>query len=132
MKLNEDKCHLILFGASKERVVIHISETQIEENDEEKLLGKGLDKNLSFKKHVQMLYKTASQKLHALACISVFKEPEKLKLSMKKCRYVPVNNCPLIWMFHDINLSNKINKIYERSVRIACKVNVSSSAPKPM
>ena len=83
MKLNEDKCHLILFGANKERVNIHIGEAQIEESDEEKLLGINLDKKLSFKKHVQTLCKKASQKLHALTRISVFVEPEKLKLLMK-------------------------------------------------
>ena len=60
MKLNEDKCHLILLGASKERVHIHLGEAQIEENDEEKLLGITLDKKLSFKKHVQTLCKKAS------------------------------------------------------------------------
>ena len=39
MKLNEDKCHFILFGASNERANIHFGESQIEESGEEKLLG---------------------------------------------------------------------------------------------
>ncbi len=49
MKLNEDKCHFILFGTNKGKVDIHLGEAQIEENDEEKLLGIDLDKKLSFK-----------------------------------------------------------------------------------
>ena len=57
MKLNEDKCHSILFGASKERANIHVGEAQIEESDEEKLLGITLDKKLSFRNHVKTLCK---------------------------------------------------------------------------
>ena len=116
--MNEDKCHLILLGASKERVHIHLGEAQIEENDEEKLLGITLDKKLSFKKHVQTLCKKASQKLHALARISIFMEPEKLKLLMKTFVMSKFSYCSLIWMFHDGNLNNKINRIYERALRI--------------
>ena len=71
IQLNEDKCHFILFGASKERANIHVGEAQIEESDEEQLLGITLDKKLSFKNHVNTLCKKASQKLHALARISI-------------------------------------------------------------
>ena len=49
MKLNEDKCHFIFFGASNERANIHVGEAQIEESGKEKLLGITLDKKLSFK-----------------------------------------------------------------------------------
>ena len=52
MKVNEDKCHLIFFGTSKEKANMHVGEEQIEESDDEKLLGITLDKKLSFKKHV--------------------------------------------------------------------------------
>ena len=55
MKLNEDKCHLILFGASKDGVDIEGGEAQIEESDEEKLLGIAVDKKLSLK-HVSKRY----------------------------------------------------------------------------
>ena len=52
MKVNEDKYHLIIFGTCKEKVNMHVGEVQIEESDDEKLLGITLDKKLSFKKHV--------------------------------------------------------------------------------
>ena len=29
------------------------------------------------------------------------------------------NYCPLVWMFHDRNLNNKINKMHLRALRIA-------------
>ena len=121
MKLNEDKCHFILFGTSKERANIHIAEAQIEESGEEKLLGIALDKKLSFKNHVKTICKKASQKLHALARISIYMEPEKLKLLMKTFVMSQFSYCSLIWMLHDRNLNNKINRIHERALRIAYK-----------
>ena len=33
--------------------------------------------------------------------------------------------CPLVWMFCDKSLNNKINHIHEKALRIACKNNVS-------
>lgn len=57
-KLIEEKLnHLIIFGANKENVDIHIGNMKIEEIDEEKLLGIILAKKLSFKKHFQTLSK---------------------------------------------------------------------------
>ena len=34
--------------------------------------------------------------------------------------------CPLIWMFHSRGVNNKINYLYERSLRIVYKDNISS------
>ena len=125
MKLNEEKCHLIIFGANKEKVYMHVGEAQIEESDDEKLLGITLDKKLSFKKHVQTLCKKDCQKLHALTRISIFMEPKKLKLLMKTFIMSHFSYCSLIWMFHDRNLNSKINKIHEKALRIAYKDNIS-------
>ena len=49
MKLNEDKCHLIIFGIREEKVSMHAGDVQIEETDDEKLVGITLDKKLTFK-----------------------------------------------------------------------------------
>ena len=57
MKLNEDKYHLIIFGTREEKVSMHVGEVQIEDSDDEKLLGITLDKKLTFKKHVQTICK---------------------------------------------------------------------------
>ena len=120
MKLNEEKCHLIMFGANKEKVNMHIGEAQIEESDDEKLLGITLDKKLSFKK----LCKKGSQKLLALTRISIFMDPKKLKLLMKTFVMSQFSYCSLIWMFQDRNLNNKINKIHEKALRITYKENI--------
>ena len=47
-------------------------ENNIIENRTDKLLGVLIDNELKFDKHVENLYKNASQKLHALARISKY------------------------------------------------------------
>ena len=119
MKLNVDKCHLMIFGEKRRKVKIHIAEAVIEESDEETLLGITLDTKISFKSHVQSLCKKASQKLHALSTISIFMDSNKIKLMMNAFVLSHFSYCPLIWMFHDRKIDNKINKIQERALRIA-------------
>ena len=36
------------------------------------------------------------------------------------------NYCPLVWMFHDRNLNNKINKLHERALRLLYKDDFST------
>ena len=36
------------------------------------------------------------------------------------------NYCPLVWMFHNRKLNNKINKLHERALRIVCRNDNSS------
>ena len=77
MKLNEEKCHLMIFGAKgSNETTIKIGETCVKESAEENLLGITFDQSLSLKQHVQVLCKKASQKLHALARISRYMDTE--------------------------------------------------------
>ena len=69
MKLNPDKCHLLIFGEKNTDVSLQIGGTLITKSVEEKLLGVMLDKLLDFKSHVNSLRKEARQKLHALTRI---------------------------------------------------------------
>ena len=80
-----------------------------------------IDKNLNFKSHVSNLCKRASQKLHALARVSAFMNPDKLRLLMNSFIKSQFSYCPLIWMFHDRALNAKVNKIQERALRIVYK-----------
>ena len=63
MKLNGDKCHLMVFGDKSNDVTLNIGSITIKESTEEKLLGVILDKNLCFKQQVKSICKKASQKL---------------------------------------------------------------------
>ena len=71
MRLNSEKCHLMIFGEKSNNLSMKIGNTTIKESTEEKLLGVTLDKHFSFKTHVQSLCKKASQKHHAISSIYI-------------------------------------------------------------
>ena len=112
MKLNGDKCHLMIFGEESNDLSIKIGNTTIIESIEERLLGVILDKKLSFKTHVRSLSKKAGQKLHALSRISYLLDSEKLKHIMRAFTMSQFNYCPLVWMFcEDILITRLITFI---------------------
>ena len=80
-----------------------------------------IDKKLNFKSHISSLCKRASQKLHALARVSTFMDPGKLRLLMNSFINAQSSYCHLIWMFHDRYLNAEVNKIHERALRIVYK-----------
>ena len=121
MKLNEDKCHLMIFGGKSDEVYVKIGEANVKESKEEKLLGIMFDQTLSFKQHVKTLCKKASQKLHALARISCYMDTEKLKQVMQAFVLSHFRHCLLVWMFNDRTLNHRINHIHERLLRFAYK-----------
>ena len=96
-------------------------EAIVEESSEERLLGVTIDKNLNFKIHASNLCKRISQKMHALARVSLFMDHDKLQLLMNNFIKSHVSYCLLIWMFHDRGLNSKVNKIQERALRIVYK-----------
>ena len=87
----------------------------------QKLLGITIDSELKFGIHVNNICNKASWKLHALATISRFMTPQKLKMIMKAFVLSQFNYCPLVWMFHSREINNRINRIHERALRIAYK-----------
>ena len=52
MKLNQDKCLLLVSGHKHETVWAKIGETKIWESNKQKLLGVVIDINLNFEEHV--------------------------------------------------------------------------------
>ena len=125
LRLNGEKCHLMIFGEKSNDLSIKIGNTTIKESTEEKLLGVTLDKQLSFKTHVQSLCKKASQKLHAISRISYLLDTEKLRQVMRAFILSQFSYCPLVWMFCNRHLNNKINHIHKKALSIAYKDSVS-------
>ena len=75
MKLNEDKCNLMIFGAKgSNETTIKIGEACVKESTEENLLDITLDQSLSFKQHVKALSKKASQKQHRTQIFQILKK----------------------------------------------------------
>ena len=70
MRLNQDKCHLLVFGQKHETVWAKIGETKIWESNKEKLLGVVININLNFDEYVFDLSKKAGRKLTVLARLS--------------------------------------------------------------
>ena len=52
-------------------------------------------------------------------------EPEKLILFMKTFISSRFDSYPLVWIFQVRKFNKKMNRIYERDLRIACKGNAS-------
>ena len=113
--LNNDKCNLL--------VTNHDEDISITLGNEiitgwVKLLCVKVDSKLDFTEHVSSICKKASLKLHALARISKFMSKDKLRILTKSFVESQFGYCPLIWMFHNRTLNNKINKLHERALRL--------------
>ena len=126
MKLNPDKCHLLIFGEENTDVSVQVGATLITEFVEEKLFGITLEKHLDFKSHVNSLCKKARQKPHELACISSYVDVEKLRIMINTFVVSQFSYCPLVRMVHDRSVSKKINIIHERALRISNKDSFSN------
>ena len=120
LKLNADKCHLLVSGHSKD-IYINVEEEIIECEPSVKLLGVTLDSKLNLNEHVSKICKKASQKLHALARISNYICQDKLRMIMKAFIESQFGYCPLVWMFHSRTLNNRINRLHERALRLVYK-----------
>ena len=126
MKSNDDKCHLII--ANHSNLSLNLEHDPIQSSDFVKLLGVTIDKQLHFKEHVSKLIKKGNQKLHALARVSKYLNQDKLNFLMKSFIQSQFNYCPIVWMFHNRTLNNKINRLHERALRIVYNEDLGDDA----
>ena len=90
----------------------------------EKLLGV----QPNFNNHLERIIKKASRKVHVLARITPYMCISKRKLLMKAFFKVQFSYCPLVWMCHSRSMNNKIDRLYERCLRIIHNDKKSSFA----
>ena len=126
MKLNSDKCHLLISGFKYQSHWAMVGKDQIWESSYEKLLGVTLDKDLKFNLHISNICSKAGRKLTALGRISKLIPFDKRKVLFKAFIESQFAYCPLTWMFHDRRLHNKINRLHERALRIVYKDDLST------
>ena len=82
-----------------------------------KLLGVTVDNKLSFELHPNLVFIRVSQKLHALAIVSMYiSKKAKLRVIMKAFVMSQFRHGPLVWMCHSRTLNNKINELHERAL----------------
>ena len=81
MKLNDDKCHLLVSGHKYENVWTQIGKAKIWESKTQKLLGVEIERTLNFDEHVKSLCKKAGRKLSVLSRLSSYMTKTKKDLN---------------------------------------------------
>jgi len=118
MKLNTDKCHLLISGNKHEHIYAKVGHDVIWESNSVKLLGVTIDNDLKFDKHVSNICLKANRKLSALARVSKFLSFQKRRTLFKSFIESQFKYCPIFWMFHGRQINKKINNLHERALRI--------------
>ena len=113
MKLNTDKCHLLL--NSQEPNTLRIGDFHINNSLSEKILGITFDCKLKFNKRIEDICQKISKKLNALARLAPYMETTKKRI-MNAFFKSQFNYCPLVWMFCSRSLNTKINRLHERCI----------------
>ena len=126
MKLNEEKCHLLIAGHKYENIWAMVGNSRIWESQKEKLLGVHIDNDLNFKYHIDQICKKAGNKLSALARVRHHFSFEKRRMLMKTFIESQFAYCPLVWMFHGRVINSRINRLQERAIRIVYDDQTSS------
>ena len=83
MKLNGDKCNLLICGHKFESMVCKIEGALVIETQLVKLLGIKIDSQLTFNTHLEIVCKKASQKLNALSRLCAIIPFDKRKVLMQ-------------------------------------------------
>jgi len=100
MKLNTEKCHLIVSGHRYEEQWVKIGEDKIWEEKSVKLLGVAIDNELKFDSHVKDICLIANRKLSALLRLNSYLSFEKKRILYKAFVESQFKYCSLSWRFH--------------------------------
>ena len=96
MKLNTDKCHLLL--NRQDQNFLKIGNFNIKNSFSEKLLGITFDCKLKFSNLIEDICKKATRKLNARSRIVPYMDISIRKILMNVFFRSQFNYCPLIWM----------------------------------
>ena len=118
MQLNSSKCKLLVCGYKFECMLCNVENSNIIESSEVKLLGIKIDSKLTFDSHMDMICKKASQKLNALSRLCGILPFHRRKMLMHAFFSSQFCYCPLVWMFDDRKINNRINNLQYRALRI--------------
>ena len=125
IKLNTDKCHLLL--NMQDQNFLKIGNFNIKNSFSEKLLDITFDGKLKFSNHIEDICKKATRKLNALSRIVPYMDISRRKILMNAFFRSQFNYCLLIWMWYNRSLNHKINRLHERCLRIIYSGKKSSS-----
>ena len=94
MKLNQDKCHLLVSGYKHENITAQIGEVKIWESSKQNSLGVVIDTDLSFNKYVSSLCKKDGKELSVLSRLSNLMSFQQRRLLMKSFLESQFEYCP--------------------------------------
>ena len=127
IKLNQDKCHLLVSGYKHENIWARIGEVKIWESSKQKLLGVVIDRDLTFNEYVSSLCKKAGSKLSVVSRLSNLMSFQQRRLLMKSFVEAQFGYCPLVWMFHGREINRKINHIHEDPFALPIEITIALS-----
>ena len=126
MKLNKDKCHLLIAGHKYENLWVAVGGTKVWEENTQTMLGIQIENNLFFDKHVIGLCKGAGRKLSVLKRLARILHFQIRRILIQSFFNSQFSYCPLIWMFINRGTNHRINRLQERSLRILYKDDISA------
>ena len=116
LKDNPDTCHCLL--SKNDNFEANINENRVSNTRFAKLLGVTFDNQLNFNHHISKIWKTASNKLYALARVSHYMDKDKRRILFNSLFLSQFKYCPLLWMNHNKSINKKINNLHERALRL--------------
>ena len=96
MKLNPDKCKLLVCGHKYEVMIGNVAGANVIESHNVRLLGIRIDSDLRFNEHVKSICKKASNKLSALSRLCTILPLKRRKTLMHAFFISQFSYCPLI------------------------------------
>ena len=126
IKLNTDKCHLLISGNKNEQMWAKLDRDIVWESNDVKPLRTTLNSNLKFDKHVPNICSRTNRKLSALTRVAKFLPFKKRRILFKTFIESLFKYCPLAWMFQGRQINDKINKLHEKALRTVYNDTITS------
>ena len=124
MKLNTDKCHLLVAGHKFEHTWVRVGPNKIWEDHSVRLLVT-IGNELKFDKHVLNIIKKGNSKLSTLSRLTKFMTLQKKWTLYKAFVESQLKYCPLTSMFHGCKTNYKINRLQELALRLIYNDHIS-------
>ena len=99
------------------------------ESNDVKLLEIAIDNNRKFDNNVSNICSKADRKRRVLTRVVKFLLIKKKRILFKTFIESQFKYCPLLWRFYERQINDKINKLYERTLRVVYN-NATTSIEK--
>ncbi len=126
MQANPDKFQAMVLSRNDVHMDFNVNGTIIKCDDVVKLLGCYLDKKLTFENHVSHLCKKSAKQLNVLRRLSKVLDHEGLLKIYDAFFASNFNYCPVLYHSCGKGNARKIEKLYERALKLVCNTQSST------